>query len=197
MIHVGYVKKTAQKEGTGKRGKWVLRSFIIEHDDGTESGWLSGGFDALPFAEGSYVSVETVQTDRGQNYVPGSLKILSPPSKPLTERAAPPASAPSQGAPAKTGSYVDRNDSIVYQSSRKDALAMIGLLLEHDALPLAAAGAKANTAKRFDEIKAYVDKFTIEFFNDVQTGRLLISVVDAGQIDAESVSPASDAIDND
>lgn len=175
----GYVKRVNTKEGTGKRGKWVLYSFIIEKDDGTESGWISGGFDKPPFNEGSYVSIETAQSDRGTDYVAGSGKVLDPPAKP---QAAPAASSGATSAP-KSG-YVDRNDSIVYQSSRKDALALVGLLLEHDALPISGLTAKAGQPKRFEEISAYVDKLTVQFFHDVGSLRLLQSVVDAGAVAA-------------
>lgn len=184
----GYVKRISTKTGTGKRGVWTLYSGIIEKDDGTESGWISFGFEKPPFAEGSYISLETETTDRGLNLVQGSAKVLTPPAKPA---AAPPTAAGSSGATSKgAGNYVDRNDSIVYQSSRKDSLALVALLLEHDALPISASTAKAGQAKRFEEIKAYVDKLTVEFFNDVQTGRIFQSVVDAGAA-ADSDSGAS------
>jgi len=200
MKHIGYVKKTAQKEGVGKRGKWVLRSFIIEHADGSESGWISGGFDALPFAEGSYVEIDTNETERGQNYVPGSLKMLPPPSKPAPAAQSPATGSTSTPAQSKSG-YVDRNDSIVYQSSRKDALALVALLLEHDALPVAASTAKSGQSKRFAEITAFVDKMTVQYVGDVQTGRLFQSVVDAGAVDSsgagEAAPSGASAEDND
>lgn len=200
MILQGHVKKTSTKEGKGKRGPWTLYSFILELDNGQESGWVSAGFDQPPFAEGSYGSLDTEATDRGPRYIAGSWKALDAPKRAAPATPATPET--SATAPATKGHYVDRNDSIVYQSSRKDALAMVGLLLEHDALPLAAAGAKANTAKRFDEIKAYVDKFTVEFYGDVQTGRTLQQVVDAGAAEPASTDKPASAgagasIDND
>lgn len=182
----GYVKKVNTKEGTGKRGKWVLYSGIIEQDDGTESGWISFGFEKPPFSEGSYISIDVEKTERGLNYVAGSGKVLDPPAKPAA--ASLPATVSGTTGAAKS-SYVDRNDSIVYQSSRKDAVALIGLLLEHDALPMSSASSKSAQAKRFEEVSAYVDKITVQFFHDVGSLRLLQSVVDAGAERAADPSP--------
>lgn len=192
----GYVKKVNTKEGTGKRGKWTLYSFIVEQDNGQESGWINGGFDKPPFNEGSYVSLETEVKEGRTQLIIGSAKVLDPPVKP-------PVVATSSAAPASTkGNYVDRNDSIVYQSSRKDAIALIALLLEHDALPMSAAATKSGQAKRFEEVTAFVDKLTVQYYGDVQTGRVLQSVVDAGAVPAATASGQTDTgagkeIDND
>jgi hypothetical protein len=197
MTVVGYVKKINTKDGKGKRGPWVLYSCIIEQDDGTESGWISCGFDKPPFAEGSYISLETSKDGNYTNLVPGSVKQLDPPKRaPASTPVAPTSSA---AAPERKGAYVDRNDSIVYQSSRKDALLLVQLLLENDALPLSTATAKSGIAKRYDEVKAFVDKLTVEFYGDVQTGRVLQSVVDAGaeSTAASTAADTSSQSDND
>lgn len=189
----GYVKKINTKTGSGKRGPWTLYSSILELDDGTDSGWISFGFEKPPFSEGSYISIETQKTDRGVDYVPGSGKVLPPPSKPPVKNAAtaanPSATTADTAVPRAIGGYVDRQDSIVYQSSRKDAIALIGLLLEHDALPMSASTAKAGQAKRFEEITAYVNKITVQYVADVQSGRLFQSVVDAGAETAAAAEP--------
>lgn len=195
---VGYVKKVNTKDGKGKRGPWTLYSGILELNDGTESGWISFGFDKPPFSEGSYISIDVEKTDRGLQYVAGTGKVLDPPAKPV-------ASLPAKSSEAATGgksTYVDRNDSIVYQSSRKDALALVALLLEHDALPISASTAKVGQSKRFDEITAFVDKLTVQYVGDVQTGRVLQQVVDAGsEADPRPGNPGTgvvtDSEDND
>ncbi len=198
MSIIGYVKKVNTKTGTGKRGAWTLYSGIIEKDDGQESGWISFGFEKPPFSEGSYISLETESTDRGLNLIQGSAKVLPPPTKPPVAQGIVTGSSPKAASGA--GSYVDRNDSIVYQSSRKDALAIVALLLEHDALPISASTAKAGQAKRFEEVEAFVDKFTIRYLNDVHTFRLVQSVVDAGaETPAASgqANPGTSTEDND
>lgn len=198
----GFIKRAATKDGKGKRGPWTRYSFIMELDNGSESGWIGAGFDKPPFAETSYGSIEVNEGEYGKEYVKDSWKSLSPPTRAPQNTPAPSVAAPSgsgTSTPSK-GAYVDRNDSIVYQSSRKDAIQVIALLLENDALPLAAAGAKANTAKRFAEIQAYVNKLTVEFYGDVQTGRVLQQVVDSGATDKAStiaVDGGTAPIDND
>ena len=74
----------------------------------------------------------------------------------------------------------NRQNSIIYQSSRKDAVSIIQVLLENDALPLSAATTKAGAARRYEEVIALVNKLTVQFYNDVNTLRLLDSVQDAG-----------------
>src|SRR5690606_50439 len=55
----------------------------------------------------------------------------------------------------------DRNDSIVWQSSRKDAIEMAGLLLAHGAVKMP----KGEDARAVI-IAGLVDKLTYHFFND-------------------------------
>lgn len=195
----GFVRRINTKIGTGKRGPWTLFSLMLEKDDGTESGWISAGFDKPPFAEGSYITIDTVQTDRGTDYVKGSYKHASPPTAPPAAKGI--ATGVGPKAPSASSGHVDRNDSIVYQSSRKDALALVALLLEHDALPVSASTAKAGQAKRFEEIKAFTDKLTVQFYGDVQSGRVLQQVVDAGADTASAAdsgaSTATSQEDND
>jgi hypothetical protein len=186
----GYVKKVNTKDGKGKRGPWTLYSCIIEQDDGTESGWISCGFDKPPFAEGSYISLETSKDGNYTNLVPGSVKQLDPPKRAPAPTAQGMATGGSPAPAERKDTYVNTQDSIVYQSSRKDALALVALLLENDALPMSASAAKAGIAKRFEEITAFVDKLTVQYVRDVQTGRVLQSVVDAG---AESPATAGRA----
>lgn len=62
------------------------------------------------------------------------------------------------------GTGVGRDEHIRYQSARKDALQMVQLLLEHGAVKLG-----ENVAKRAAIIEALVDKFTANFFVDIDT----------------------------
>lgn len=56
----------------------------------------------------------------------------------------------------------DRNASIVYQSSRKDALTLVGILLQANAVAVPAAA-----AKKLAFIEALVDRYTSSFIADV------------------------------
>ena len=77
---------------------------------------------------------------------------------------------------------------IRYQNARSAAIEVIGLLLQHDALPASAAKTKAGQAKRFDEISAAVDKLTVQYFTDTGTLRLLETVAD-GRIEGPAPAP--------
>lgn len=172
---IGTVKKLNSKTGTSKRGKWELFSMIMENDDGSESGWISLGFDKPSFGEGQYAEYTTEAGPKG-------LDLTS-----FTKKEKPQAPVQSNQAVAQgPRSNVTTQDSIVYQSSRKDAIALVALLLENDGLPMSASAAKAGQAKRFEEITAMVDKITVQYVRDVQTGRVLQQVVDAGSADEHS-----------
>lgn len=80
----------------------------------------------------------------------------------LKEVAAPaPPAAPSGGF---GGFGSQREDGIKYQSSRKDALAMVDLLIRNGALPLG----KVDS-KKAGIIEAAVDRFTAIYFEDIET----------------------------
>lgn len=72
-------------------------------------------------------------------------------------------------APASTSRYSaspDRQDSIVYQSSRKDALVFLGLLVEQGGVKLAGAA----DAKRL-QLTELLDEITVEFFKAAEKPR--------------------------
>lgn len=188
---LGFVKRLNSKEGKSKKnGKaFTAWSMIMENADGAESGWISLGFERPSFGEGTWANYESNPGKFGLELV--KFEVAEAPAKPAPQ-------VGSTGAPTK-GAYVDRNDSIVYQSSRKDALALTGLLLEHNGLPMSAAATKAGQAARYEEITAFVDKLTVEFFHDVQSGRVLREVVDAGagREDAPAASGGASEADND
>lgn len=193
---LGFVKKLNSKDGKSKKPPYrgyTVWSMIMENQDGSESGWISLGFERPSFDEGQWANYSTELKGKGLDLVtfdraeapaiPGS---VSPP-------------AGSTAAPAPARGYVDRQDSIVYQSSRKDALALVALLLEHNALPMSTSAAKAGVATRYDEITAFVDKLTVEYTNDVQSLRVLSEVVDAGasEISVTTAVSGTAEVDND
>lgn len=63
-------------------------------------------------------------------------------------------------APAQ--SLGSRDESIQYQSARKDALVMVGLLIANGAVKL-----PENVAKRAGVIEALVDRFTASYYEDI------------------------------
>ncbi len=189
----GYVAKALRKDGTQKNGKaWFKFNVKLVLDSGQESPWISFPFNkSIPFAEGQYVSFDAVADEKGYfNVVEGTGAFPTPPA------AAAPAAAANSTAKGNTGpSYPEqqaqKNQHIVYQSSRKDALEFVALALANDALPLLGTKGKAAEAKRYEEVLDIVNKLTVQFFHDVTTLRLLESVADAGSIDTESETPDS------
>lgn len=73
------------------------------------------------------------------------------------------AGAPPPAASSGVSSFDSRNASIVYQSSRKDALAMVEMLLENGAVKL-----PAQQSKIAGVIEALVDRFTALYYDDVE-----------------------------
>jgi hypothetical protein len=174
----GFLTKLTSKSGSGKRGPWTVYSGRVEKDDGTEyDNWLGFGFDSPPCKEGDYVKIEAEKDAKGYFKVSKVEVLKNPPAK-----SAPVATATGQ----KEGSYVDnRQSSIHYQSSRKDAIEIVKTLISMDALPITAAKTKAGEAKRYEEIMALVDKLTVRYFHDTQSQRLLESVADEGATEAD------------
>lgn len=179
MVVEGYLSEVESKTGVGKGGKpWaVYRGQIQGH-------WYSFGFEKPPVSKGDYVRAE-IGTVKGYEQVVRAERITAPEAqKPLPGIGQ---AAPSYGTP--TG---DRNASIVYQSSRKDALEFVKLLRAEDALPISVAKTAAGKAKRYDELLALVDKITVQFYYDVNTLRNLERVQDAG-----ADGPAPEALPED
>lgn len=168
----GFLEETDSKSGTGKRGQWTVYKGKIQGK------WYSFGFIKPPVAKGDYGSF-VIEEENGYQVIKSAAKI-APPATPAA--AAKGASTPQA---SRTG---DRNDSIVYQSSRKDALVLVGLLISQNALPVSEAKTKAGTAKRYEEIMALVDKLTVQYFYDVNTLRMLDRVADGG---ADEPAPAA------
>jgi hypothetical protein len=181
MTFEGFLKKLNTKTGSGRKGPWTLYSGKIAKADGSEyDEWVSFGFTKPNAVEGGYYIIETEKDDKGYQKV-----------KSVTEAKAPAAAQAAQSSGGGSAPNA-RQDSIIYQSSRKDALLFVELAIKLDALPFIQTTGKAGQAKRFDELQALVDKLTVQFFHDVDTLRLLDSVEDAGAED-EPVPGASDS----
>ena len=92
--------------------------------------------------------------------------------------------APSKGAAPPVG---DRRDSIVWQSSRKDALVLAGILLGAEAFK---ATGKAD-AKR-TQIEALVDEITVGFFHAASDPRNCEAFKESAVIDEDAAEPEED-----
>jgi hypothetical protein len=173
----GFVKKITVKQGQGKRGPWSAYSVKIEKENGNEyEEWLSSGFEAPNFKEGEYVTIEAAQNDKGYWQIKSSKVLKNAPAK----------KSSAAGAGASVGGANSRESTIHYQSSRKDAIEVLRLLTDVDALPISGAKTAAGVAKRYEEVMALVDKLTVRFYNDVETKRILETVIDEGAADGET-----------
>lgn len=208
----GFVSKlnTRQSKPDAKR-PWTLYSFLVELADGTESPWVSFGFEQPPFKEGDYIAFETDEKDNRHNYKKGSgSKPANPPerAKPKQQQTAgSPAVANPKGVStvgAALGAPADRQTAIVMQHSQEMAITAVGILLANSALSISGNSAKAGEAKRFSEIMAAFDKLTVKFYNDAASGRLLDTVSDTvidttpdAPLPTKKAGPVKDAAAND
>jgi hypothetical protein len=181
----GFVKKITTRTGHGPRGNaWTAYSAKMEGEDGKEfDQWIGLGFEAPPFKEGDYVQLQTTTEKGREQLVKGSIKVKK--NAPARASAAQPSKGPDQAPSASGPSNAERQTSITYQSSRKDAIEIVKLLLANDALPMSTAKGKAATASRFDEITLAIEKLTVELTNDVNTQRVMQRVADAGVVKAD------------
>ena len=105
---------------------------------------------------GNRITLEADMLPDGESakVVPGSVKL-----------AGAPAPVAASGTPVTAG-YGDpgRQNSIVYQSSLKAALDTVAMLLQTGALDL-----KKVQSKKAGIIEAAIDRYTAQFFNDVNT----------------------------
>lgn len=188
----GFVDQIKVVTNTSKKtGKpFTLYNVILQDaKTGDLSPSYGFGFDAPAFKEGDYVKFDVApgRNPKYLDYVKGTHAISkNPPAKPA---------APKPAEKAASGGYnsPERQRSITYQSSRKDAIELVRILTEAKALPTSVAEGKAGVTKRFDDIQDAVDKFTVKFFHDVETLRLLETVVDAGEPVKAEEAPLPDA----
>lgn len=196
----GVVEKITVKGYTGRSGKkGSVYSFLVIQDSGEEV-WLTFGFDKEPpFEEGDRVNVGYTEKNGYKTYVEGSGRII--PSKSVgrgnrTPVSQSPSAGNSQSVVSGTASTetvspraaaeATRQSQIVWQHSQEMAIAKIGLLLQHDGLPMSTAKTKAAQAQRYAEISAAIDKETVKAYNDVLSLRLLETVADPGVVDTRA-----------
>lgn len=190
MSTVAFVQKVNSKSGTNRNGNpYTLYSLKLSDKDGNElPGWYQCGFDRPPCKEGDYVKLEA--TPKGNNFdvVKGSIKVSKNPPAAPTPRSSSPSGA---SGTSKGGGRTQQN--IHYQNSRTAAIGVVELLIDNKALPLVKADSKAGAESRYEVIVGAVNKLTVQFFNDLETLRLLETVSDAGEIDTSGDGELPDA----
>lgn len=164
----GVIENVSTKNGMGKNGPWTMYSMQVSGE------WYGCGFKALQARQGDYVSFDFEQSGNFKNAK--NVKVVAPPAGGQQPAAAPQAQA--QGV-----SVVNKRDvSIQYQSSRKDAIQVLDLLIKHDAVSL-----PAKKADKFDAALALLDELTARFYLRLE------DVIDEGGVSVEDLVPSTEA----
>ena len=148
---------------TGVVGRVFNRGKMWSLNCGDE--WYGCGYNKPDCVDGQTVSFNW-DSNEGKdgrvykNVIKGSLKVDS--------NAAP--------AKASTPTPASRDVSIQYQSSRKDAIAVLPILLEAGGIPL-----PSKQADKHDAILAIINDLTNKFYLDIQ------ATVDNGGVDVEDM----------
>jgi hypothetical protein len=174
----GVIEKMHTKTGQGKRGPWTKYSAVIN------GGWVNFGFDNPGYSEGDEVKVRTESDQYGEQVKQHKL---------INKAADVPANSSSGG-----GSSFNQGQS--WGNANNVAASVLASLVGTDALPLTAAGTKANKAKRYDEVLEVFDKLRVQFFQDAQDiERVLSRIADAGDIQDEAppALPEGDIVEED
>lgn len=139
MKHTGVVARinTTTKTKAGKVLRSPLYSFAIDDT------WFSCGFDKPLAEEGSLIEFSYEEDDYGKQVDVASIKVLD-------------AGSPAAKSAGATITPDARQLSIVYQSSRKDAIALITLAADKELV-------KLPKTTGYDALLGLVEDLTVEF----------------------------------
>lgn len=108
-----------------------------------------------PCSEGDYISFESEQKGDFWNVDPKSIKKAE---------GGPAKAAPTQASPSYATKQDDRQDSIIYQSSRKDAIHFLEVAVAAGVVDLG----NKTAGKKIEALNLFVDKQTQRYFEDVK-----------------------------
>lgn len=201
----GFVEKLNTKHSPpGSPRPWTAYSMKIMAEDGTvDDRWFGLGFEEPPCAEGDFIQFEWAEKDGRNNVVKGSVQVSrkqreKPTSDYQAKKGSGGGGSSYSGPKSKTselfgeiGGYNTEDDirRMSWGNCRDAAVRMVGILVANNALPMSIADSKAGMAKRFEEINAYVNKKTVEFYFDAATGRVIDQVGDAGIVEESLPEP--------
>ena len=155
-------------EFTGVVGQVFNRGEMWSLKIGEE--WYGCGRDQPQVQDGQTVTLEYKENTKGdrtyKNVIKNTIKVVS--------------GATSEAA-SSSNSVSSRDVSIQYQSSRKDALAILPLLIENAAVPI-----QSKSGDKYDAILAVVVELTNKFYLDLQV------VVENGGVEVEDMVPTPD-----
>lgn len=190
----GYVTKILEKSGTGRNGKpYTLYSIRIQKADGElDPKYYNFGFDKPPFkcdentdGNGDYVKFEAkAKSDIASDVLKGTGKVVknapARDKKARADKATKAAKTTKSELFGEIGGYNTESDvaRMTYANARTAAIEAVDVLLKHDALVYTKATAKANQAKRYQEVVDAIDKLTVKYFYDSASQRVLENVAD-------------------
>jgi len=157
----GRVDRINAKTGQGAHGPWTAYSLQIDGN------WWNYGFKAPPCKEGDTVTYTMGKDAKGYDTASNVSVTAAAPAAPT---------AVAGKAPVNT-----RDVSIQYQSCRKDAIALLPVLLEQGAFVYPA---KTKTADKYDLLLAVVDELTARNYLTLQ------ATIDNGGVDDGDFIPA-------
>jgi len=111
--------------------------------------WYGAGFDKPEFNEGDVLEFDIRMNGKFKNL--DKAKVLGSAAQGTV--AAAPAGKPDPQV------WVDKDNSILYQSCRKDAIAFVGVLLANQLVAL-----PAKKGDQCDAVQALVEDYTVQFF---------------------------------
>lgn len=176
MLKEGLVEKVVEtpskfndKAGRPKPSFWRIRV------DNTSYGM--GAATTAPCKEGDYVQFEAVQDGQYWNVAPGTLKPAKAPERAPASETTSATADPTPTKPTTGGNTwrtdperetraerVARQETISYQSARKDALEHVSLLLAAGAMDFGRAGG----AQKIEIVDILVDEYTKRYYAETQ-----------------------------
>lgn len=147
MIEEVYERPSQYKwpNGSPKPSMWSMKVDNVTY----------GCKNTKPPAKGTYVQFEAAQDGQYWNADGSTIKEIDPPAMAATAKTT----------TKSASAFVDvRQDSIIYQSSRKDALEFLNVLANKDLIDFG----KAKGAQKIELLEVYLDHYTTRFMEDVK-----------------------------
>lgn len=161
----GVIENVSTKNGMGKNGPWTMYSMQVNGE------WYGCGFKPIQAGKNDYVSFDFEQSGNYKNAK--NVQVVAAPAGAAQQA---PSASPAQAAGSAPVSK--RDVSIQYQSSRKDAIQTLDLLLKNEAISL-----PAKKADKFDAALALLDEITARFYLRLE------DVIDEGGVSVEDLVP--------
>ena len=196
MEAVGYVEAITTRDGVNKNGKpYTMYNVKLVEKTG-DTTYVGFGFNPPAFKEGQWIKAVVEQNGQYLNYKGGNLSVADGPA-PAGSGQPSPGRATGGSSGGSRNEYWENKEKrdievtqprIQYQAARKDAVQIVSAMLSHDSLPISVAQGKTGESKRFEQILDYVEKITVQFYQDTESLRVLEKHADAGEVQPEAVA---------